>query len=406
MRARVKLDRAASLERASPSEPTSLLELAPVFTLPPVFELARPLVLAGLLLFVGACASSGAPSKIDKHQVPHAIERAEADLAAGDAKGALEWMRSAAAVSDLTTETRNQVQALLEKAADVRIQQLSAPGSDPDELVDMLELDLPRQLAVTAGVNAARLEFARGRAKDAYLLIKKVDTKFPLHHERVAAGDLLVDIGLYLTEHPSHVLWFFESDDDAEEVLEYVILNDPWSARCDEANATLARLYEEDRDWRQAIDRNEKLVLNHPLSRFRPYCQARIPHLRLVALKSPEYDRSELIRARKELEDWLARYAGHPLEPAVRQDLGDSLRRLAQSDLVIARFYRRVDNPAGQRLHAERAAEEAKLAGDERRATEAQELLAHLPPPAEAAKDAPADTQKDKDVTKDKETKP
>jgi hypothetical protein len=29
-----------------------------------------------------------------------------------------------------------------------------------------------------------------------------------------------------------------------------------------------------------------------------------------------------------------------------------------------------------------------------------------LPPPAEAAKDAPADTQKDKDVTKDKETKP
>jgi hypothetical protein len=241
---------------------------------------------------------------------------------------------------------------------------------------------LPRQLAVTAGVRAAQLEFAAGHPKDAYYLIKKLDTKFPLHHERVTAGDLLVDIGLYLSEHPSHFLWVFESHDDAEEVLEYVILNDPWSTRCDEANATLARLYEEDREWKQAIDRNEKLVLNYPLSRFRPYCQARIPHLRLTALKSPEYDRSELIRSRKELEEWLTRYGGNALEPAVRDDLGDCLRRLSESDLVIARFYRTVDNDAGLRLHAERAAEEAKLAGDKGRAEQAQELLAKLPTPA------------------------
>jgi tetratricopeptide (TPR) repeat protein len=351
----------------------------------------RPTLLVPLALVLAlgpACSSTGsssgekAPSKIEKHQVPHAMERAEADLAQGDAKGALGWMRAATAVSDLPTETRNQVQALLERAADMRIQQLSVPGSDPEELVDMLELDLPRQLAVTAGVRAAQLEFAAGEAKDAFYLIKKVDTKFPLHHERVAAGDLLVEIGLYMAEHPSHILWLFETHDDAEEVLEYVILNDPWSARCDEANATLARLYEEDREWRQAIDRNEKLILNHPQSRFRPYCQARVPHLRLVALKSPEYDRSELLRARRELEDWLNRFAGHPLEAAVKDDRGDCLRRLAESDIVIAKFYRTVDNAAGQRLHAERALEEAKLAGDEDRGEQAKNLLAELPQPA------------------------
>jgi hypothetical protein len=339
-----------------------------------------------IAIAIGAgCSSTGsssAPSKIDKRQVPQALERAQADLARGDAKGALEWMRAATAVSDLPTETRNQVQALLEKAADLRIQQLTAPGSNPDELVDMLDLDLPRQLAVTAGVHAAELEFAAGEPKDAFYLIKKVDTKFPLHHERVAAGDLLVEIGMYLSEHPSHILWVFETNDDAEEVLEYVILNDPWSARCDEANATLARLYEEDREWKFAIDRNEKLILNYPQSRFRPYCQARIPHLRLLALKSPEYDRSELLRARRELEDWLGRYTGHPLEAAVKDDRGDCLRRLAENDLVIAKFYRTIDNAAGQRLHAERAAEEAKLAGDEDREKEAKSLLAELPPPA------------------------
>jgi hypothetical protein len=343
---------------------------------------------------LGACKSSGSggdsvPSKLEKQQVAHAIERAEADLAAGDAKDALEWMRTAAAVSDLPAETRDRVQALIEKAADARIRQLSAPGSDPDELADMLELDLPRQLAVTAGVRAAELEFAAGHAMDAYRLIKKVDTKFPLHHERVIAGDLLVDIGLYLAEHPSHFLWLFATDDDAEEVLEYVILNDPWSSRCDEANATLARLYEDDRDWKLAIDRNEKLVLNHPQSRFRPYAQARIPHLRLVALKSPEYDRSEIIRARKELEEWLLKYSGNELERAVRLDLGDCLRRLSESDLGIAKFYRTVDNPPGVRLHATRAVEEAQLAGDEERAQKARDLLSELAPIEPVPKPAP-----------------
>lgn len=353
-------------------------------------------LLPGLLLAaIGtACASSKSavderpPSKLEKSQVPHAIERAEADLAAGNAKRALEWMTVATDVADLPTQTRNQVQALEERAADARIRQLSAPGTDPEELVDMLELDLPRQLAVSAGMRAAELEFAAGNPKDAYYLIKKIDTKFPLHHERVAAGDLLVEIGLHLAQHPSHFLGVFESHDDAEEVLEYVILNDPWSTRCDEANEVLARLYEEDRNWTLAIDRNEKLVLNYPNSRFRPYSQARIPHLRLTALKSPEYDRSELIRARRELEEWLIRYPGNELEPAVRDDLGDCLRRLAESDLVIARFYRTVGSVAGQRLHAQRAAEEAKLAEDKEREQEARDLLSALPP--EPPSEAPA----------------
>jgi hypothetical protein len=363
----------------------------------------REIALVALLALAPlACKSSGSsslgdspPSKLDKRQVPHAIERAEADLAAGNNKRAMQWMALAAEVPDLPTETRNHVQALEEKAADARIRELSAPGTDPKELEDMLDLELPRQLAVTAGVRAAQLQFAAGNAKDAYYLIKKLDTKFPLHHERVAAGDLLVDIGLYLSTHPSHFLWVFTSHDDAEEVLEYAILNDPWSARCDEANATLARLYEEDREWRQAIDRNEKLVLNFPQSRFRPYAQARVPHLRLRALKSPEYDRNELLLARKELEDWLNRYAGTDLEPAVRADLTDGLRRLAESDLLIARFYRTVDSHPGVRLHAERAAEEAKLAGDDERERAARQLLSKLPDEAPRAGTEPA-----------KETKP
>jgi hypothetical protein len=42
----------------------------------------------------------------------------------------------------------------------------------------------------------------------------------------------------------------------------------------------------------------------------------------------------------------------------------DCLQRLADNDMVVARFYRTVDSPAGARQHAARALETAKRAGN------------------------------------------
>ena len=325
------------------------------------------------------------PSELDAERVPHAIERAQAELAAGNAARALDWMNAATRSKGLSSELRENAQRLLEQAADVRLQQLSVPGADPDELADMLDLDLPRQIAVTAAIRAARAMFAQGDRMDAYRLIKKTDTKFPLHHERVAAGDLLFEIGASLAADKSSFLGMFKKTDDAIEVLEYLILYYPWSGECDQAYATLAAIYEDDHEWELAIDRHEKLVLSHPGSSLRTASQAAIPRLRLAALKSPEYDRSELLQARHELEDWLRAFAGHELEGRVRLDLADCLRRLADNDLIVARFYRTVRNDYGAQRHAQRALEEARAAQDEGRAHEAESFLARLPAPSAKA---------------------
>lgn len=325
------------------------------------------------------------PAKLDAERVPHAIERAEAELAAGDAARALDWMSAAARSTGLTSELRENLQRLLEKAAEVRLEQLSVSGSDPDELADMLDLDLPRQIAVTAGVRAARAMFAAGDRMDAYRLIKKIDTKFPLHHERVAAGDLLFEIGASLAADKSSFLGLFKKTDDAQEVLEYLILYYPWAGDCDRAYSTLAAIYEADQEWDLAIDRHEKLVLSHPSSPLRTTSQAAVPRLRLAALRSPEYDRSELLRARHEFEDWLRAFAGHELEARVRLDLADCLRRLSDNDLIVARFYRTVRNDYGAHWHAQRALEEARAAQDAARTRAAETFVAGLPPPSSRA---------------------
>ena len=85
---------------------------------------------------------------------------------------------------------------------------------------------------------------------------------------------------------------------------------------------------------------------------------------------------SSLLQARSELSDWLRTYPGHALEEQVRIDPADALQLLADSDLAIARFYRKVESPDGFEFHARRALETARDAGDPGQVEEAEALLA------------------------------
>lgn len=346
----------------------------------------RTVPLLALLLLLSGCQSlrrvlpggSEYPDRVEASEVPDALQQAQDAFNAGSTEVALGWARAASRAGDLSTVERNNVQSLLEEIATVRIEELSGPGADPDDLVDLYELELPRQLSVSAAVRAAQIMVERGDRVQAFRLLQRVDTRYPLHHERYAAASLLIEIGLELADDPSKFLWFYNRRSDGLAVLEYVVLNAPWEPRCDEAYFKLGQIYEEDEDWELAVERHENLILYHPDSPLRPYSQGLIPHLRLESIESPEYDRNELVEARRELEQWLAKFAGQvddELERQVRIDLTDSLRRLADSDLGIARFYRRVDNEYGQHFHAQRALTEAELAADEKRAKEARKLL-------------------------------
>jgi len=211
-----------------------------------------------------------------------------------------------------------------------------------------------------------------------------LDVKFPMHHERQAAGDLMVEMGLSLKDDDSGFFGLFETVDEAQEILEYAILNAPWARKCDEAYAALCVIYRKERRFDLAIERAGQLVLNHPESPLRPAHQLLIPQLRLESLLSPEYDRQALTQARNELIDWLQSFPANALVTQAKADLIDCHVRLYESDMLISKFYARVDSAWGARFHAQRAVDEALEAGDDERATQAREWLSSLP-------DAPAD---------------
>ncbi|MCY2959611.1 MAG: hypothetical protein NTY35_05535 [Planctomycetota bacterium] len=334
------------------------------------------------LSLLSGCSSTGlfsGDNALDPEDVPAALEKATAALARDDAQEAVELLVPASRAVGLAPDVRDRVQIELEKSAERRIEQLSAPGSDPDDLADLIDLELPRQIAVQAGLVAARRYVEIGEPIDAYELLKRIDDKFPLHHERIASGNLMADIGLSLKDDTPTLFGWFDTLGEAQEILEYVILKTPWARRCDEAYMALSVIYEQDQDWRLAIERAEGLVLNHPGSPLAIQAQARVPELRLRMLASPEYDRQELDRARQELQEWLVSHGTNELEPKVRLELADCLVRLCESDLSISRFYHTVGNAFGAQRHARRAIQEARDAGDAERVKQAEDWQRGLP---------------------------
>lgn len=345
-----------------------------------------PLALALLLGLVGCGGnrlrrSGEVPRSMEIHEVEQAIANSERALAEGREEVALEWMYIANEVDGLPTEQRNRVRSLMERAADQRIARLKETDADPSELSHLVGAQLPHQIAVSAGIESARMHLARGEPKEAYEVIRNMDELYPDHHERKTAGEIVAEAGMQLSYDTGGFLFFYRVRDTGQEALEYLVLNYPTDPRCDEAYWRLAEMYEEDEEWDEAIERQEELVIYHPKSLYYPLSLARIPKLRLASIESPEYDRKQIIRARKELEEWLSLYAGTlEIEPEVRDDLDDALRRLAQSDLLIAKFNHKVDCAYGVRLHATRALNEARQAGDEQREKRALDMLARLDP--------------------------
>jgi len=339
--------------------------------------LLRLCCLVPLALATACAGASKKAEPLDAGELPGSIAAAQTSLTEGRTADAIDRMRRATATPGLSSEERGVVQELLERACLQRIQELSDPPK-PGKLRKLLKLELPRQLAVQAGVVGARLYAQEDERSKAFNLIEEIDLLYPNHSQRRAAGKILADVGFSYAEDSGRYWLFFKYRALAAPVLTYLVDNYPSEPRTDLAYFTLGDLYERERQWARAIESHEDLILWRPDSPRAAASQARIPHLRLNALASPEYDRHELNLARTELEAWLDGHPDHPLRREVERDLADSIQRLADSDLNIARFYRRVENPDGAIYHTRRALVNARHVANEGLIDEAQGLLAAL----------------------------
>jgi hypothetical protein len=304
------------------------------------------------------------------------IQKAEAEIAAGETEVALDRLIELHQTPSIDPADRKVAGQLLNDTCVKLIDQL-VEEEHPSRLKRIFNLDLPPRLRVEAGIAAARAYLNDSERVKCFKMVRKVEQKFPMHHLRMQAGDLLLEAGLSLAADDSvWFLFFSPAKDRALETLDFLVLNYPFHPGCDQAYQALAILYE-DADWQERAIRNyEDLVAFQPDSPLAPEAEARIPLLRLAQMERADNDRSEMLRARDEAAAWLERHPAHPLEEPVRGVLDQAERMLVQNDLVNARFYLRVEEPFGAHLYAKRALEEAEIADADDLAAEATELIA------------------------------
>ena len=97
-----------------------------------------------------------APATIKADDYDKAMRIAREAQAAGEHAKALDWMLATRETEGLSPEQREASRVLLEEAAKSRVLELDRPGGDADALAEVSTYDLPRQIAVDAGLRAAR----------------------------------------------------------------------------------------------------------------------------------------------------------------------------------------------------------------------------------------------------------
>jgi DNA repair protein RecO (recombination protein O) len=346
---------------------------------------------AGLLLLACACllpAGCGAGGRRSKELQPEqAVARMAEVEAAAPGRSALATFYDLAelwSTANLPPETRVALDERLEQTLALALPGLTAASADEETLGELFELDLPRRLRARLAVARARVLLAQGERKDAWRQIRELDELYRVHEERAAAGALVAEAGLSMARDPGVYFGVFRYRDAAVELLEDLVLHYPAEPRCVEAYMELASILAEQHEYARAIERLEELVVYFPDAPEVREAELRIPKLRLDQVGEAQKDRGGLVRARGEIAQWKQRHAEElaraaALAERVRALEQRAVRMVVDSDLSIAAYYRRIAQPTGQRLHAERALAVAEANQDTERAERARALLPKQP---------------------------
>jgi len=331
-------------------------------------------MIAGLLL--GCRSSKGI--KLEAEDAARRVAEAERELQSGDSGKALSHLSEVRSAEELDPDLRERNERLIDEAARQRFAELAdAPSGELEELFE--EAELPDRIRARAGILAAERMLAEDSRISSFRMVKKVDEAIPAHVERALAGDVVARAGLSLVRDDRRYNLLFHYRARGIQALEYLIVNYPLEPRCPEAYYALSEVYEKENELDLAIERSEDLLLYHPGSAHAVAASARLPYLRLLRLGRDDYDRSELLRAQSEIALWLSSNPGHELASWVHSLESECRTRIVRSDLILARYYARVDSAYGARLHAARARTLAIEGGLDREAKDAEEILARFP---------------------------
>ncbi len=261
-------------------------------------------------------------------------------------------------------------------AAEERLQQ-----NDPAGALELLESLEPGELAFRLAERhqfaLAFAEFNSGEVWDAFEVAEKFPDRFPHSERRMQIGELVWRIGDTLHQSNRSFLFFYSEADGARSALQHLITRHPDNPRVPDALRVLGDMAFDDQDYLLAQERYRDLMRRFPDSEWgKSYAPFRFAMSMVEGLQGPEYDLDQMELASRELTQFLAAGRENPrFVDEARAALARVLAWRAERHYYIAEFYRRVDNPAGQRLHLGYASA-AEFAGTEAHARAVRDLAA------------------------------
>lgn len=278
----------------------------------------------------------------------------------------------------LDSDRGNATMQLMVEAFDAGI----ANATKPSQLDRFRSNRLPRTVRAMRTIGKARLLLDRGSPQLAFEEVVELERTFPSHHLAREAADLVHEAATQLRERDSS-FWIFWSDvGRADIAYNYLVIQDPTHPRCDEAYWRMAQFDVRKRRYADSIESLADLVLFYPNSPYAIDAEAQIPRLRLADQARIDFDIGSLDRSLAEIRSWLDRHGRSGIDEgrdaliAEMRDLEvESLRRLARSDLVVARYYDTLHESFGAHQHAARALDYARQAGLQDEIASAQALV-------------------------------
>ncbi len=231
-----------------------------------------------------------------------------------------------------------------------------------DEALDLAErvlVDRNLELDIEADANfiAAEAALALGRHLKAYRLYREVLENAPWSPHVVDIEDRLYEIGVAFLALEEYGGWF-DSRSRGVEALESLQAHYRQGDWADESLRLVGDYFgrEDVREWLEAALTHEQLYRQYPESKWAERSLWLAGHYRLKLVFGPEYNRDEMLRAKKLLELSLEQHPYGAKAVEARADLNRVTELLARGEVLVANFYAARGNPDGERVRLANAA--------------------------------------------------
>lgn len=225
----------------------------------------------------------------------------------------------------------------------------------------------------------ARAHLANGDPWQAYETIKNFADQHPHSEKRRAVIEVEFEAGRRLSQSNQGFLFFWSDQAGARTVLEHLITRYPESVNQYLADALriLGEMAYAEGRYELAQERFRDLLRSRPESEWVALARFRYAMSIFRRLQGPEYDFEQMQNASRELEVFLQQPPENPgFVGTARNALATLKQWQAERHVLVAAFYRRVGNKAGERMHLQQAVKDfPETEGGIR----AKELLAALP---------------------------